>query len=57
MVRIGHASPAAAWRYQHAQTERDQVIAAKLERLLDPGGHAEGTNGPTAGAKDVEPEG
>jgi integrase len=54
MVRIGHSTPAAALRYQHAQTERDQAIAAKLERLLDSGGHAEGTNGTAARPEDRE---
>jgi hypothetical protein len=32
--RLGHASPAAALRYQHATTERDQLIAARIEALI-----------------------
>jgi integrase len=36
MVRIGHATPAAALRHQHAPAERDRAIAAKLERLGRP---------------------
>ena len=31
--RVGHASPAAALRYQHASLERDRVIAEKLSRM------------------------
>jgi integrase len=33
MGRIGHASPAAALRYQHATAERDASIADALDRL------------------------
>lgn len=33
MARIGHASPAAALRYQHATEDRDRVIAAALSEL------------------------
>ncbi|MGC8489661.1 MAG: tyrosine-type recombinase/integrase [Clostridia bacterium] len=39
MVRAGHASPAAALRYQHATRERDRVLAAALGQLLDPRMH------------------
>jgi integrase len=45
MVRIGHSTSVAALRYQHAQAERDQAIAAGLERLLNARGHAGGTDG------------
>jgi integrase len=31
MARIGHASPRAALRYQHATAERDRAIAAFLD--------------------------
>jgi integrase len=34
MSRLGHASPAAALRYQHATVERDQVIAERMEALI-----------------------
>jgi integrase len=34
MHRMGHASPAAALRYQHATAERDAEIAAVLGRAL-----------------------
>ena len=36
MARIGHASPNAAILYQHATTDRDQVIAAALAKLAEP---------------------
>ncbi len=34
MARLGHASPVAALRYQHAVEQRDAEIALALERLL-----------------------
>jgi integrase len=34
MYRMGHASPAAALRYQHATRDRDAVIAAALGQLM-----------------------
>ena len=34
MARLGHASPAAAQRYQHAAVRRDAVIAAALDEVL-----------------------
>lgn len=34
MVRMGHASPAAALRYQHAAAGRDQAIASGLDAIL-----------------------
>ncbi|MDQ6875272.1 MAG: site-specific integrase [Actinomycetota bacterium] len=33
MGRLGHSTPAAAMRYQHASADRDQVIAAALSDL------------------------
>ncbi|MFN2506432.1 MAG: tyrosine-type recombinase/integrase [Acidimicrobiales bacterium] len=36
MHRMGHASPAAALRYQHATRERDAAIAAALGALIVP---------------------
>ena len=33
MARLGHASPAAAMRYQHAAAERDRLIADRLSQL------------------------
>jgi integrase len=35
MARLGHASPAAAHRYQHAAERRDADIAAALDAALD----------------------
>lgn len=37
MYRMGHASPAAALRYQHATRDRDAVIAAALAELMTAG--------------------
>jgi hypothetical protein len=34
MSRLGHASPAAALRYQHATAERDRVIAERMDDLI-----------------------
>ena len=33
MARLGHSTPAAAMRYQHAGQGRDQVIAAALSKI------------------------
>ncbi len=33
-ARLGHATPAAAQRYQHAATRRDTLIAVALEEIL-----------------------
>jgi integrase len=38
MARLGHSTPAAALRYQHAAEERDRVIAAALSELHVAGG-------------------
>ncbi len=38
MARLGHSTPAAAMRYQHAAAERDRVIAAALSELRLTGG-------------------
>lgn len=35
MARLGHASPQAALRYQHATRERDEVIAAAIHAAFD----------------------
>lgn len=35
MARLGHASPAAAQRYQHAAERRDAVIADALQAVID----------------------
>jgi integrase len=37
MVRLGHSSPAAAMRYQHAAAGRDREIAALLSKLAENG--------------------
>ena len=44
MSRLGHATPAAALRYQHATIERDQVIAARMEDLI--GGRPQSATAP-----------
>jgi integrase len=36
MARLGHASPAAALRYQHATADRDRTIAEGLSELAEP---------------------
>jgi integrase len=36
MARLGHSTPAAALRYQHAAAGRDAEIATKLSALADP---------------------
>jgi integrase len=38
MARLGHSTPGAAMRYQHAAAERDRVIAAALSELHLTGG-------------------
>lgn len=35
MHRLGHASPAAALRYQHATAKRDEAVADGIDRLLE----------------------
>jgi hypothetical protein len=35
MARLGHASPAAAQRYQHAAQRRDAAIASALDVVLE----------------------
>lgn len=37
MHRMGHASARAALRYQHATSERDDVIARALDRIIRDG--------------------
>ena len=36
MARLGHASPAAALRYQHATQERDRAIADRMDAMIAP---------------------
>ena len=38
MARLGHASPEAALRYQHAVASRDAEIAGSVDRLIQPQG-------------------
>lgn len=38
MARLGHSTPAAAMRYQHAAQGRDRQIAKLLSKLVDTGG-------------------
>ena len=33
MARLGHSTPGAAMRYQHASADRDRVIAEALSKL------------------------
>ncbi|MGH3114792.1 MAG: tyrosine-type recombinase/integrase, partial [Gaiellaceae bacterium] len=35
MHRLGHASPRAAHRYQHATAKRDEAIADGIDRIID----------------------
>ena len=35
MGRLGHSTPAAALRYQHAAAERDQEIARRLSAMVE----------------------
>ncbi len=35
MARLGHATPSAAQRYQHAAARRDADIAVGLDRMVD----------------------
>lgn len=35
MARLGHSTPAAAMRYQHAARDRDKAIAAALSKMVD----------------------
>jgi len=35
MVRLGHSTPAAAMRYQHAAKGRDKAIAAAMSKMLE----------------------
>lgn len=44
MARMGHASQAAALRYQHATHDQQQEIAARLDALLADTGEATGTD-------------
>lgn len=37
MARLGHSTPGAAMRYQHAAAERDQEIAKKLSAMAEAG--------------------
>ncbi len=47
MARLGHASPAAAQRYQHAAERRDRVIAEALDVVLDAAARSRtGADGP-----------
>ena len=51
MGRLGHSTPGAALRYQHAAAERDQEIARKLSDLVEP----RGTVPAESAAQDVAP--
>jgi hypothetical protein len=62
MARAGHASPAAALRYQHAVADRDVVIAkalsglAEASRAANPAGYSrDGSDDPDEGTNNVEP--
>ena len=36
MARLGHSTPRAALRYQHAAKHRDREIAERLDELFEP---------------------
>ena len=36
MGRLGHSTPQAAMRYQHAAADRDALIAARLSAMIEP---------------------
>lgn len=38
MARLGHSTPVAAMRYQHASADRDRALAARLSELAADGG-------------------
>ena len=40
MARLGHSTPQAAMRYQHAAQGRDREIAALLSKIAETGGAA-----------------
>jgi integrase len=50
MRRGGHASPAAALRYQHAAQERDRALADALGAMAVAGGETAGSSGSDVGA-------
>ena len=39
MGRLGHSTPGAAMRYQHAAADRDAEIAKRLSQLVEPRDH------------------
>ncbi len=49
MARLGHSTPAAAMRYQHASADRDRAIAEKLSGLAT--AHASARAGPQVGVR------
>ncbi|OBH12085.1 hypothetical protein A5695_17810 [Mycobacterium sp. E1747] len=58
MGRLGHSTPAAAMRYQHAAADRDRALAAALSKLAQNGGklhQAEGAD-PLGSVTENEPE-
>lgn len=40
MARLGHSTPSAAWRYQHAAKQRDRALAERLSDLAKGNGSA-----------------
>jgi hypothetical protein len=40
-ARLGHTTPGAAMRYQHAATDHDAEIARRLSALVEPPGAAD----------------
>jgi integrase len=51
MARLGHASPAAALRYQHATLERDRVIAERMSEMIS----SAAVSDPCHGVSDLRP--
>lgn len=49
MARLGHSTPAAAMRYQHAAQGRDQVIAAALSAMVEAAKPTATVDGSTVG--------
>ncbi|MGQ0825115.1 MAG: hypothetical protein ACT4OX_08855 [Actinomycetota bacterium] len=58
MARLGHSSPRAALRYQHASAERDRGLAARLDELFTRprDGRAMETNAHEAQIDDAAPD-
>jgi hypothetical protein len=56
MARAGHASPAAALRYQHAAEDRDVAIVDALSGLAETARSASALDAPTGYSRDENEE-